>query len=368
MIGNMTSRVMFIGKLGWLSLIIAIFVYLKIEKDKKVIKNTDFKFNNEKPNVVVIGGGTGQSVFLRGLKYYTPNITAVVTVADDGGGSGILREDLGMLPPGDIRNCLLALANIEPTMDEVMKYRFTEGALKGQSFGNLFIAAMNGLYGNFETAVYKMSEIFAITGRVLPVTLEDITLVANLKNGNLVKGESTIPKEVKLQNSSIESVHLEPKNVEPLEEVLNSINNADAIVIGPGSLYTSIMPNLLVNGVVEAIKKSKAPKIYISNIMTQPGETDNYDVLSHVEAINKHCGECIIDTVILNNEVLPGGVVDIYAKDGAKQVLLNKKQKQRLEQMGIKTIECNLVEIKNNYIRHDADYISNIVVNLALKS
>lgn len=364
----MTSMVMFIGILGWLSLIIAIFIYLKIEKDKKVIKKTDFEFNNEKPKVVVIGGGTGQSVFLRGLKHYTPNITAVVTVADDGGGSGILREDLGMLPPGDIRNCLLALANIEPTMDEVMKYRFTEGALKGQSFGNLFIAAMNGLYGNFETAVYKMSEIFAITGRVLPVTLEDITLVANLKNGNLVKGESTIPKEVKLQNSSIESVHLEPKNVEPLEEVLNSINNADAIVIGPGSLYTSIMPNLLVNGVVEAIKKSKAPKIYISNIMTQPGETDNYDVLSHVEAINKHCGECIIDTVILNNEVLPGGIVDIYAKDGAKQVLLNKKQKQRLEQMGIKTIECNLVEIKNNYIRHDADYISNIVVNLALKS
>ena len=181
----MTSMVMFIGILGWLSLIIAIFIYLKIEKDKKIIKKTDFEFNNEKPKVVVIGGGTGQSVFLRGLKYYTPNITAVVTVADDGGGSGILREDLGMLPPGDIRNCLLALANIEPTMDEVMKYRFTEGALKGQSFGNLFIAAMNGLYGNFETAVYKMSEIFAITGRVLPVTLEDITLVANLKNGNL---------------------------------------------------------------------------------------------------------------------------------------------------------------------------------------
>lgn len=363
----MTSIVIIIGLAGWLNLIVAIFIYLKIKKEKNISLKKNTEMNN-KPKVVVIGGGTGQSVFLRGLKHYTPNITAVVTVADDGGGSGVLREDLGMLPPGDIRNCLLALANIEPTMDEVMKYRFTEGALKGQSFGNLFLAAMNGLYGNFETAVYKMSEIFAITGRVFPVTLEDISLVAHLKNGNLVKGESTIPREVKLQNSSIEMIHLEPKNVEPLDEVINSINNADIIVIGPGSLYTSIMPNLLVNGVVEALKRSKAPKIYIANIMTQPGETDKYNVLKHVEAINKHCGECLIDTVIANNEVLPGAILDIYTKDGATQVLMDKKQKQKLEKMGIKAIECNLVEIKSNYIRHDADYISNIVVNLALKS
>lgn len=363
----MTSIVIFIGLAGWISLILAILMYLKSKKEKNVLVHDSID-NDDKPKVVVIGGGTGQSVFLRGLKHYTPNITAVVTVADDGGGSGVLREDLGMLPPGDIRNCLLALANIEPTMSEVMKYRFTEGALKGQSFGNLFLAAMNGLYGNFETAVYKMSEIFAITGRVFPVTLEDINLVAKLKNGQLVKGESTIPKEVKLQNSSIDRVYLEPKNVAPIDEVINSIKNAEVIVIGPGSLYTSIMPNLLVDGVVEAIKQSKAPKVYISNIMTQPGETDNYDVLNHVEAINNHCGDCIIDIVITNNEVLPGAILDIYSKDGATQVLLDKKQKQTLEQMGIKTIECNLVEIKSNYIRHDADYISNIVVNLALKS
>ena len=155
----------------------------------------------EGPKVVVIGGGTGQSVFLRGLKKRTRNITAIVTVADDGGGSVYLEEDLGMLPPGDIRNCLLALANIEPTMNEVMQYRFTDGNLKGQSFGNLFIAAMNGLYGNFEIAFYKMSEIFAITGKVLPVTLNDINLIAELKNGKIVKGESKIPEEVKSQRS-----------------------------------------------------------------------------------------------------------------------------------------------------------------------
>lgn len=363
----MTSIALIIGIVGLISLIISIFIYLKSRESQENIARKE-TIVSDKPKVVVIGGGTGQSVFLRGLKHYTPNITAVVTVADDGGGSGILREDLGMLPPGDIRNCLLSLANIEPTMSEVMKYRFTDGALKGQSFGNLFLAAMNGLYGNFETAVYKMSEIFAITGRVFPVTLEDINLVAYLKNGNIVKGESTIPKQVKLQESSIERIELEPKNVKPLEEVINSIKDADIIVIGPGSLYTSIMPNLLVDGVVEAIKESNAPKVYISNIMTQPGETDKYNVISHIQALNRHCGEGIIDIVISNNEVLPGAILDIYSKDGATQVLLDKKQKQNLELMGIRTIECNLVEIKSNYIRHDADYISNIVVNLALKS
>ncbi|MGL5642444.1 MAG: gluconeogenesis factor YvcK family protein [Paraclostridium sp.] len=360
----MTSVMIFIGVVGWICLIVSLVIYFKTKEQKnaKLIKNN----NEEKPKVVVIGGGTGQSVFLRGLKHYTQNITAVVTVADDGGGSGVLREDLGMLPPGDIRNCLLSLANIEPTMSEVMKYRFTEGALKGQSFGNLFLAAMNGVYGNFETAVYKMSEIFAITGRVLPVTLEDINLTAYLENGNIVNGESNIPKQVRSQNTCIERIKLEPESAKPLDEVIKSIHNADVIVIGPGSLYTSIMPNLLVEGVVEAIKESKAPKVYISNIMTQPGETDDYNVLDHVRAINKHCGENIIDVVITNNEVLPKPVFDIYNKDGANQVLLDENQKSILKDMGIKAIECNLVEIKSNYIRHDADYISNVVVNLAL--
>ncbi len=361
----MTSVIIFIGMTGWIFLILALYLYFKEKRENK-FKNIKLSTKEEKPRVVVIGGGTGQSVFLRGLKHYTPNITAIVTVADDGGGSGVLREDLGMLPPGDIRNCLLSLANIEPTMGEVMKYRFTEGALKGQSFGNLFLAAMNGVYGNFETAVYKMSEIFAITGRVLPVTLEDINLVAYLENGDLAKGESNIPNQVRRQKTRISHIKLEPQNAQPLEEVIKSIYNTDIIVIGPGSLYTSIMPNLLVEGVVDAIRNSKAPKVYIANIMTQPGETDNYNVVDHIKAINKHCGENIIDIVITNNEVLPKPVFDIYNKDGASQVLLDQNQKQMLESMGIKVIECNLVEIKSNYIRHDSDYISNIVVDLAL--
>ena len=211
---------------------------------------------NKGPNVVVIGGGTGQSIFLRGLKHHTENITAIVTVADDGGGSGVLRSDLGMLPPGDIRNCIMALANIEPTMNEVMQYRFEDGALKGQSFGNLFLAAMNGLYGNFETAVYKIGQIFAITGRVLPVTLENIDLIATLENSQVVKGESTIPKEVRKQKCKIDKITLIPEKCRPLDEVISSIHGADIIVMGPGSLYTSVIPNLLVPGVIDAIKKS----------------------------------------------------------------------------------------------------------------
>ena len=343
----MTSIFMVIGIVGWIALLTSIYVYKKAKDERLKSITIDDKESTD-PNVVVIGGGTGQSVFLRGLKKRTRNITAIVTVADDGGGSGVLREDLGMLPPGDIRNCLLALANIEPTMKEVMQYRFTEGALKGQSFGNLFLAAMNGLYGNFEVALYKMSQIFAITGKVLPVTLNDINLIAKLKNGKIVKGESRIPKEVKDDKTYIERVYLDEQDAVPLDEVINSIENADIIIMGPGSLYTSIIPNLLVNGVVDAIEKSKAPKVYICNIMTQPGETDDHNVIS-------------------NNEVLPKEMIDRYQKDGAKQVILDDKQRKILKTMGAKTIEENLIEIKNNYIRHDAGHISDIVINLALR-
>ena len=361
----MTNLFMVIGITGWIALFASIYLYKKI-KDERLKSITVEEKKSTDPNIVVIGGGTGQSVFLRGLKKKTHNITAVVTVADDGGGSGILREDLGMLPPGDIRNCLLALANIEPTMREVMQYRFTDGALKGQSFGNLFLAAMNGLYGNFEVALYKMSEIFAITGKVLPVSLDNINLIAELKNGEIVKGESKIPIECKKGKTSIKRVYLDKPDAKPLYEVINSIENADLIIMGPGSLYTSIIPNLLLEGVVEAIEKSKAPKVYICNIMTQPGESDNYNVLDHVNSIVNHTKKNIIDYVISNNEVLPQEMLERYQKDGATQVLLDDNQKKSLKIMGAKTIEENLIEIKSNYIRHDASHISDIVINLAL--
>lgn len=359
--------------LGIISVIIAIYVsvkFLKLYKNMLLQNKMTFERIEQRiyePNIVVIGGGTGQSVFLRGLKHVTKNITAVVTVADDGGGSGALREDLGMLPPGDIRNCLLALANIEPTMNEVMQYRFKDGGLKGQSFGNLFIAAMTGLYDNFETAVYKMSQIFAITGKVLPVTMEDINLIAELENGDVVKGESNIPKVVKDKKTRIKKMSLDKDNAKPLEDVLCAIEEAEAIVIGPGSLYTSILPNLLIKDVVDALCKSKAPKIYVSNIMTQPGETDNKNVMDHIRVLIEHTGQNFIDYVVTNNEKLPAGVFERYANDGAELVLLDNKQKEELNRIGITYVEQKLIEIKNGYIRHDADLVSNSVMKIAIK-
>jgi hypothetical protein len=360
--------------LSILAFILALVVLYKVAKlyKKTVEQNMKqmemFTYKKDDPNVVVIGGGTGQSVFLRGLKHETKNITAIVTVADDGGGSGVLREDLGMIPPGDIRNCLLALANMEPAMSEVMRYRFPDGSLKGQSFGNLFLAAMTGIYDNFETAVYKMGQVFAVTGRVLPVSLDNINLIAELENGETVVGESNIPRQVRKTKSAIKKIYLDNPDAKPLDEVVTSIKNADAVAIGPGSLYTSILPNLLVEGVVDALSTTRAPKVYVCNIMTQPGETGGKNVLDHVKVIVDHAGINFIDYVLVNNEYLPQGVFERYTKDGAELVMLDKEQRDGLEAMGIKCIEEKLIEIKNGYIRHDAEMVSKAVVDIAIKA
>ena len=358
----MTSIFMVIGIVGWIALLTSIYVYKKAKDERLKSITIDDKESTD-PNVVVIGGGTGQSVFLRGLKKRTRNITAIVTVADDGGGSGVLREDLGMLPPGDIRNCLLALANIEPTMKEVMQYRFKEGALKGQSFGNLFLAAMNGLYGNFEVALYKMSQIFAITGKVLPVTLNDINLIAKLKNGKIVKGESRIPKEVKDDKTYIERVYLDEQDAVPLDEVINSIENADIIIMGPGSLYTSIIPNLLVNGVVDAIEKSKAPKVYICNIMTQPGETDNFAVSDHIKTLMKYSGKNSIEYVIANNGMIPNEIKERYLKEGSELVELDY---ENIKGLGVEIVETDLVKITKGYVKHDSEHLAQVLMTTIL--
>jgi uncharacterized cofD-like protein len=317
------------------------------------------------PKIVVIGGGTGLSVLLRGLKEYTSNITAIVTVADDGGGSGVLREDLGMLPPGDIRSCILALANTEPTMEKLLQYRFSEGILKGQNFGNLLIAAMNEIYGSFEMAIKETSNVLAVTGKVLPMTLEDVTLYAELENGHIIKGESEIPLKNKELSSRISRVYMEPKASYPLEEAVESIIDADLIVLGPGSLYTSVIPNLLVNNIVDTIYKAKAEKVYITNVMTQPGETDKYTVLDHVEGILKHSKEDFLDYVIVNIEKIPKEILEKYTVDGSEPVLLGDKDEEILNSKGIKLIKRNLVDIKKDYIRHDSLALSQILTELS---
>lgn len=317
------------------------------------------------PKFVVIGGGTGLSILLRGLKKFTSNITAIVTVADDGGGSGKLREDLGMLPPGDIRSCILALANTEPTMEKLLQYRFTEGTLKGQNLGNLIIAAMNSIYGSFEKAIKETSNVLAVTGKVLPMTLEDVKLCAVLENGDVLKGESHIPIDAVKAGSRINYIYTEPKISYPLDESVEAINEADVIVLGPGSLYTSVMPNLLVNNIVDTIYNAKAPKVYITNVMTQPGETDNYNVLDHVNAILKHSKMDFLDYVIANTEKIPNDTLEKYILDGSKPVLLGENDEIILESRNIKLIGENLIDIRKDYIRHDNMKLSELLIDIA---
>lgn len=319
------------------------------------------------PKVVVIGGGTGLSILLRGLKKFTSNITAIVTVADDGGGSGILREDLGMLPPGDIRSCLLALANTEPTMEKLLQYRFTEGILKGQNFGNIFIAAMNEIYGSFELAIRETSNVLAVTGKVLPMTLEDVKLCAVLENGDILQGESHIPVDAIKSGSRIDYIYMNPKISYPLDESVDAINDADIIVLGPGSLYTSVIPNLLVNNVVDTIYKARAIKVYIANVMTQPGETEGYDLMDHVNAILKHSSLDLLDYVIANTEEIPIDILEKYIMDGSKPVLLGINDQKVLKSKGIKLIGESLIEVRKGYISHDNIKLSKLLMTIAKK-
>ena len=315
------------------------------------------------PKIVVIGGGTGLSTMLRGLKLYTNNITAIVTVGDDGGGSGKLRADLGMLPPGDIRNCILALADTEPIMEDLLQYRFTEGTLKGQSFGNLFLAAMDGISDNFEAAVQKMSSVLAVTGKVLPVTLDDMKLIAELENGNIVEGESIIPDEVIKQKSKIKNLKIEPEKAKPLLDALMAISEADAIVMGPGSLYTSIIPNLLVEDIAECINKSDAIKIYISNVMTQPGETDDFTVSDHIKTLMKYSGKNSVEYVIANNGTIPKDIEERYLSEGSKLVELDY---DNIKDLGVKVVETDLVKITKGYVKHDSEYLAQVLMTTVL--
>lgn len=326
------------------------------------------KFDGIEPKVVVIGGGTGLSILLRGLKKFTSNITAIVNVADDGGGSGVLREDLGMLPPGDIRACMLALANTEPTMEKLLHYRFNNGLLKGQSFGNLFLAAMNGIYGSFEMAIKEASNVLAITGQVYPMTLERICLYAELNNGKIVKGESNIPIISKETNSRIKKVFIDPEISSPLEEGVEAIKSADLIVLGPGSLYTSIIPNLLVKNIEDIIYSSKAPKVYIVNVMTQPGETDGYGVIDHIEAIQRHSRKDLLDYAIVNVETIPEAIVlEKYKIDGSSPVVLSDKEIGLMDNYGIRLVTGKLIDIKRDYIRHDNIKLSRILMEIIRK-
>ena len=313
------------------------------------------------PKIVAIGGGTGLSTMLRGLKKYTKNLTAIVTVADDGGGSGMLRRDIGMPPPGDIRHCMEALANTEPIMERLLTYRFTEGSLSGQSFGNLILAALNGVTGSFEEAVSQMSHVLAITGRVIPVTSADVQLEAVFENGARVVGESKIYSFKKEQDCRISHEALIPERPAPLAAALEAIGEADLILLGPGSLYTSVIPNLLVDGVSQAVAQSDAPKIYICNIMTQEGETEGYTAADHLEALLAHGVPGLVDLCLANSAPVHPGLVEKYREEDAAPLVVDR---ERIAALGLELEERPLASTEGNYARHDPDKLAEAILEI----
>ncbi|MFJ8263410.1 uridine diphosphate-N-acetylglucosamine-binding protein YvcK [Rummeliibacillus sp. NPDC094406] len=309
--------------------------------------------------IVLIGGGTGLSTLLRGLKKYPVDLTAIVTVADDGGSSGRLRDDFAIPPPGDIRNVIAALSEVEPLVEEMFQYRFKgKEELGGHSLGNLMLTALTEITGDFSHAIREMSRVLNVHGKVLPAANQRITLLAELVDGTLVKGESKIPTF----NTGIKRVYLSPPDVLPLQEAVNAIENADIIIIGPGSLYTSILPNLLVEGIKKAVLESKGHKIYICNLMTQSGETSNYTAGDHVQALYDHVGKNFIQTILINDEEVPKAIREAYIKESAEPVQFDV---ERLESMGLEVVKKDIANIHDGVVRHEANRVAAWLVEYA---
>lgn len=316
--------------------------------------------NNKQPRIVVIGGGTGLPVLLRGLKKYPVDITAIVTVADDGGSSGRLREELNIPPPGDVRNVLAALSDVEPLIEEMFQHRFkAANDLSGHSLGNLILAAMTSITGNFMHAIQEMSKVLNVRGKVLPASNQSVVLNAIFEDGQMVSGESKIPNCGK----KIKKVFLTPEHVTPLPDTILAIREADLIVIGPGSLYTSILPNLLVPDIGEEVARAKAKKVYICNLMTQAGETHDYTASDHVRAIYDHIEQPFINTILVNNEDIPLPVQERYSKEDAVPVHFDVNS---LYSLGLKVIFGEIVSIENGVIRHDTKEVAKILYSLLI--
>ena len=306
---------------------------------------------------MVIGRGTGLSVLLRGLKEYSSNITAIVTVGDDGGSSGRIREEFGMVPVGDVRNCIVALSDREELMEQIFDYRFKQGeGLDGHSLGNLLLVAMSHLTGSFHDAVTDINEVLHIRGRVLPVTDEPITLKAILDDDTEIVGESCVSQATR----PIVRLTIEPEDVQPLEEALEAIRRAEAIVLGPGSLFTSIIPNLLVDGIVDAILNSHAMKFYVCNVMTQAGETDNFTAEDHLLSLLEHGRKGIVDYILVNNHAtMNREILQRYAEEGAAPVTYKKDQ---LELLNVRVIEADLLN-EQHVLRHDSTQLAETIMD-----
>lgn len=349
--------------IGWLKTNYSILDVNNNERNRHAVLEDLYRRRklNHGPKIVAIGGGTGLSTMLKGIKKITNNITAIVTVGDDGGSSGKLREELGVLPPGDIRSCISALADDEDLVTKLFQFRFKDcEGLSGHSFGNLFLTAMCEITGDMYRAVKESSKVLSIRGRVLPSTLDDMRLVAEMDDGSIIKGESNIPESGK----KIKRLFSEPANCKPLEDVIWAINDADLIILGPGSLYTSVIPNLLINDIAKAVNDSKAKKIYVCNIMTQPGETDGFTVSDHIKTLINHANyNKIIDAVLVNTD-LPENLLAPYKDAGSEPVIVDSSE---ITKLGVEIVQKNLIEDKrfedghSSFVRHSPSRLARII-------
>lgn len=333
---------------------------LQPDRDKELVDVLmDRRRLNRGPKIVVVGGGTGLSTLLRGLKVYSANITAIVTVADDGGSSGRLRQEFGVLPPGDIRNCLAALADQEKLLTELFQYRFRAGSgLVGHSFGNLFLTAMSEITGDLEGAIAASSHVLAVRGRVLPATLSDVRLWAELADGRRIEGESNITAA----NGKIVTMGCTPEKPPALPAVLKAIKEADYIIIGPGSLYTSIIPNLLVPDIADAIASCSVPRIYVCNIMTQPGETVGYSVADHIRAIDQACGgKKLFDAVVVHRKVPSAHALIKYAQTNSHPVFFSREE---VALLGRRAVFANVMDEdeETNLVRHNPERLARVLL------
>ncbi|NLY78439.1 MAG: YvcK family protein [Lysinibacillus sp.] len=315
----------------------------------------------EKIKVVVIGGGTGLSTVLRGLKHYPFDITAIVTVSDDGGSSGRLRDDYDIPPPGDIRNVIAALSDTEPLLEQMFQYRFSNSQdLGGHSLGNLMITALADITGDFSSAITQMCKILKVHGRVIPAANRKVNLHAEMVDGSIINGESKIPTS----NKKINRVFLVPEDVKPLPDAISAIEGADIILIGPGSLYTSIIPNLLVKEIGEKVASAKARKIYICNLMTQKGETLLYQASDHVKAIYEHVGKRFLDAILVNSNDFPSPIKENYREQDAEPVKVNEDE---LKKFGLEIIKKDIATIQNGAVRHEAKAIAEWLFDYSIK-
>ncbi|MCB9800498.1 MAG: YvcK family protein [Candidatus Omnitrophica bacterium] len=307
------------------------------------------------PRVVAVGGGTGLSTLLSGIKLYTSNITAIVTVTDTGGSSGRLRDEMDMLPPGDIRNCLVALADAGPLIRDLFQYRFEVGeGLKGHSFGNLFITALSKVTGDFEKAIAESSRVLAIRGRVIPSTLDKVTLVGEFIDGTQEEGETRITETDK----PLKNIRLKPDNCRARPEALDAIESADLIIFGPGSLYTSVLPNLLIRDICDAILRSDAYKVYIQNVMTQPGETNNLSAWDHLRVLLEHTDPRILNACFVNSAEIPAEMLEKYKEKEAEPVVLDLDE---IRSKGYEVIEGEILKVIEGQVRHDPAVLAQLI-------